>query len=101
MVIKIPSDEVRRHAADVDEIARMLDEARTAASHIRASGGAYGPLVGPLFTNLYLNPHGDEAIASYRGAVDGVHALAELLRAMADEFDRGDERAEGRMRGPR
>lgn len=99
MVIKISSAEVRQHAADVDEVARMLDEARAAASQIRASNSAYGHLVGPLFTHLYLNPRGDEAIASYRKTVDGVQALAQLLREMADEFDRSDERAEGRMRG--
>ncbi|MEU4220754.1 type VII secretion target [Actinoplanes sp. NPDC026623] len=101
MGIDLPTDEVRRHAGDVDETGRMLDEARAAASHIRASSNAYGHLVGPLFTNLYLNPHGDEAIAAYRKAVDGMQALADSLRAMADDFDHSDERAAARLRGTR
>jgi excreted virulence factor EspC (type VII ESX diderm) len=101
MGIDLPTGEVRRHALDVDEVGRMLGEARSAASYIRASTGAYGHLVGPLFTNLYLNPHGDEAIASYDKAVDGMQALADLLRAMADDFDHSDERAADRLKGTR
>ncbi|GIF25741.1 hypothetical protein BJ973_004016 [Actinoplanes tereljensis] len=101
MGIDIPTDEVRAHARDVDEVSRMLDEARGAASYIRASSSAYGHLVGPLFTNTYLNPHGEEAIASYRKAVDGMQALADLLRAMADDYDHSDERAAERLRGTR
>jgi hypothetical protein len=101
MGIELPTGEVRRHALDVDEVGRMLDEARAAASHIRASTSAYGHLVGPIFTHNYLNPHGDEAIAAYRNAVDGMQALAGLLRAMADDFDHSDERASDRLRGTR
>jgi Excreted virulence factor EspC, type VII ESX diderm len=101
MGIDLPTDEVRRHAADVDEASRMLDEVRSAASCIRASNAAYGHLIGPLFTHFYLNPHGDEAIAAYRNAVDGMQALADLLRLMADDFDRSDERAAERLRGTR
>ncbi|MDT4991872.1 MAG: hypothetical protein QOH97_1764 [Actinoplanes sp.] len=99
MGIDIPTDEVRRHAKDVDEVSRMLDEARSAVSYIRTSSSAYGYLVGPIFTNTYLNPHGDEAIASYNKAVDGMQALAEQLRAMADDYDHSDERASARLRG--
>ena len=99
MGIDVPPDELRRHALDVDEVGRMLDEARSAAAYIRASNSAYGHLVGPLFTNLYLNPHGDEAIASYRKAVDGMHALAQLLRATADDYDHSDQHAADRLPG--
>jgi hypothetical protein len=98
MGIDLPTDEVRRHSRDVDEVARMLDEARAAASHVRASSGAYGHLVGPLFTHAYLNPYADDAIASYRNAVDGMQSLAQLLRAMADDFDHSDERAAARLK---
>jgi excreted virulence factor EspC (type VII ESX diderm) len=101
MGIDLPTDGVRRHSKDVDEVARMLDEARAAASYIRASNSAYGHLVGPLFTNLYLNPHADDAITAYRKAVDGMHSLAELLRAMADDFDHSDQRAADRIRNTR
>jgi hypothetical protein len=101
MGIDLTPDQVRQHARDVDEVSRMLDEARAAAAHVRASTESYGHLVGPLFTNLYLNPHGDEAIASYRKSVDGTQALADLLRAMADDFDHSDQRAADRLRGTR
>jgi hypothetical protein len=101
MGIDLPTDEVRDHARDVDETARMLDEARSAAAHIRASDGAYGQLVGKLIARSYLNPHGDEAIASYGKAVDGMNALADLLRVMADDFDHSDERAAARLQGTR
>ena len=101
MGIDLPTDEVRRHSREIDEVARMLDEARAAASYIRASSGAYGHLIGPLFTHAYLNPHADEAIASYHKAVDGMQSLAQLLRAMADDFDHSDERAAARLRGTR
>lgn len=98
MGIDLPTDQVRQHARDVDEVGRMLDEARAAAGHIRASTDAYGHLIGPLFTHAYLNPHGDEVIAAYRTAVDGMQSLAQLLRTMADDFDHSDERAAGRLR---
>lgn len=101
MGIDLPTDEVRRHARVVDEVARMLDEARAAGAHVRASSDAYGFLVGPLFSHFYLNPRGDEAIDAYRKAVDGAQALAEKLRAMADDFDHSDARAAERMRGTR
>lgn len=101
MGIDLPTEEVRRHARDVDEVARMLDEARAAAAHVRASTESYGYLVGPLFTHFHLNPRGDEAIDAFRKAVDGAQALADKLRAMADDFDRSDERAADRMRGTR
>jgi len=98
MGIDLPPEEVRRHSRDVDEVARMLDEARSAASYVRASNSASGHVSGPLFTHLYLNPHADEAITSYSKAVDGMHSLAELLRSMADDFDHSDERAAARIR---
>jgi hypothetical protein len=101
MGIDIPTDEIRKHAREVNEVSRMLDEARSAASSIRASSSAYGYLVGPLFTSAYLNPHGDETIASYRKAVDGMQALADLLRAMADDYDHSDKRAAERLRETR
>ena len=101
MGIDIPTDEVRRHVTDVDEVSRMLDEARSAASTIPASTSSYGYLVGPIFPHTYLNPHADEAIASYHKAVDGMQALAEQLRAMADDYDHSDERAAARLRGTR
>lgn len=101
MGIDLPTDGVRRHSRDIDEVARMLDEARAAASSIRTSDAAYGFLVGPLFTHLYLNPHADEAIASYRTAVDGMQSLAQLLRAMADDFDHSDAHAAARITGAR
>ncbi|AGZ39949.1 hypothetical protein AFR_08300 [Actinoplanes friuliensis DSM 7358] len=101
MGIVIPTDEVRKHAREVDEVSRMLDEARGAVSFIRASSNAYGYPVGPLFTSAYLNPHRDEAIASYRRAVVGMRPLADLLRAMANDFDHSDECPAERLRGTR
>jgi hypothetical protein len=98
MGIDLPPEEVRRHARDVDEVANMLDEARSAATHIRASNSAYGFLVGPLFTHLYLNPHADDVIASFRHAVDGLQSLADMLRSMADSFEHGDAWAAARIR---
>lgn len=99
MGIEITPDEVRRHARDVDETGRMLDEARAAASHIRVSSNAYGYFVGALIADFYINPHADEALAAYRKAVDGMNGLADQVRAMADNFDRSDERAAARVSG--
>ncbi|MCU7725292.1 type VII secretion target [Actinoplanes sp. KI2] len=101
MGIQIPPDDVRQHARDVDEAARMLDEARAAASYIRVSSGAYGHFVGLLIAEQYINPHGDHAIAAYVKAVDGLNGLADQLRAMADDFDNSDGRAADRLKGTR
>ncbi len=101
MGVDIPPDEVRRHARDVDEVARMLDEARAAGARIRMSNSAYGHLIGPLFTGRYLNPHGDEAVDAMRKAVDGMQVLADELRAMANVFEETDRDAAASLRGPR
>ncbi|BCY05368.1 type VII secretion target [Actinoplanes sp. L3-i22] len=101
MSVDISPDEVRRHARDVDEVARMLDEARAAGARIRMSNSAYGYLIGPLFTHRYLNPHGDEAVDAMRKAVDGMQALADELRAMAMVFEETDRDSAARLRGTR
>src|SRR5689334_19352430 len=101
MSLEIPPEEVRRHARDVDETARMLDEARAAAAHVRVSGKAYGWLLGALISHNYLNPHADEAIAAYQRTVDGMEALAGQVRAMADDFEHSDDRAAERIKGTR
>ncbi|WIM96977.1 type VII secretion target [Actinoplanes oblitus] len=99
MSVDISPDEVRRHARDVDEVGRMLDEVRAAGARIRTSTGAYGYLIGPLFTTRYLNPHGDEAVDAMRKAVDGMLALADELRAIATAFERTDQEAAAELRG--
>jgi hypothetical protein len=99
MGIEIPPAEVRQHARDVDEAARMLDEARAAASYIRINSSAYGHFVGALIAETYINPHGDEAIAAFVKAVDGLTGLADQVRAMADDFERSDNDAAVRLRG--
>ncbi|GAA4596815.1 hypothetical protein BJY16_002143 [Actinoplanes octamycinicus] len=101
MSLDIPPDDVRRHARDVDEVGRMLDEVRAAGAQIRTSTSAYGYLIGPLFTTRYLNPHGDEAIDAMRKAVDGMQALADELRAMAAVFEGTDRDAATHLRGTR
>lgn len=101
MGIEIPPAEVRGHARDVDEAARMLDEARAAASYIRINSGAYGRFVGALIADHYINPHGDEAIAAFVKAVDGMNGLADQVRAMADDFERSDNDAAVRLRETR
>ncbi|WP_250000928.1 type VII secretion target [Actinoplanes sp. M2I2] len=101
MGIEVPPEEVRRHARDVDEAGRMLDEARAAAAHVRVSSNAYGYFVGALIANFYMNPHADEAIAAYQKTVDGMNGLADQVRAMADDYDHSDERAADRVRGTR
>lgn len=101
MGIDISADAVRQHARDVDEAARMLDEARAAASHVRVSSGAYGRFVGAVIADVYINPHGDDAIAAFQKAVDGMSGLADQLRAMADGFQDSDGRAADRVKGAR
>ncbi|WP_157432759.1 MULTISPECIES: type VII secretion target [unclassified Actinoplanes] len=88
--MEISPDEVRRHARDVDEVARMLDEARSAGAGARMSSDAYGYLIGPLFTNLYLHPQGDELIDVMRHASEGMRGLADQLRTMATAFEETD-----------
>ncbi|MFI5492509.1 type VII secretion target [Actinoplanes sp. NPDC051859] len=98
MSIEISPAEVREHARDVDEASRMLDEARAAASYIRINSGAYGYFVGALIADHYINPHGDEAIAAFVKAVDGLRGLADQVRGMADDFEHTDNDAAVRLR---
>jgi len=101
MGIQIPPAEVREHARDVDEAARMLDEARAAASHIRINSSAYGRFVGALIADHYINPHGDDAIAAFVKAVDGLIGLADQVRGMAADVERSDNDAAVRLRATR
>ena len=101
MGIEIPPAEVREHARDVDEAARMLDEARAAASYVRINSSAYGHFVGALIAETYINPHGDDAIAAFVMAVDRMNGLADQLRGMADDFERSDDDAAVRLRATR
>ena len=96
--IKLSSDEVRRHARAVDETSAMLDEGLAGAAFVQASTESYGLLVGPQFTSI-LNPFQDHAIGELKNAVTATQALADTLRAMADDFDLSDEAAARRLGG--
>ena len=77
--IKLSSDEVRRHARVVDE---------TGAGHSLVE----------QFTGI-LNPFQDHAIGEMKQAVTATQAIADTLRAMADDFDLTDEAAARRLGG--
>jgi hypothetical protein len=96
--IDLSPEEVRRHAAAVDEFGRMIDEALGAARHIRHSNESYGRLVGPMFTAI-LNPIQDDAITVIRNAVSATQSLADRLRAMASNVDTADGDAGRRFGG--
>jgi hypothetical protein len=96
--IKIETSSVRAHSRMVDETARMIDEGTQAGQWVRADGQAYGLLYGHLFTSI-LNPQQDHAISALKLASDGTSSLAELLRAAADDLDRGDDDAAARFGG--
>jgi hypothetical protein len=96
--IKLSSEEVRRHARAVDETSAMLDEGLAGAGVVQASTESYGVLVGGQFTAI-LNPFQDHAIGEMKKAVSATQALADTLRAMADDFDLSDEAAARRLGG--
>jgi hypothetical protein len=96
--IKVETASIRAHARMVDESARMLGEGRAAAGWIRTSNDAYGKIYGWVFTSM-LNPQQDNTIGALGLAVDATNGLAELLRAAADDLDRGDEDAAARFGG--
>ena len=96
--IKLSSDEVRKHAAAVDETGTMLDEGLAGAGHVQASAESYGQLVGGLFTSI-LNPFQDNAIGELKNSVSATQALADALRAMAADFDLSDAEAARRLGG--
>jgi len=90
--IDLSPDEVRRHAAAVDEFGRMIDEALGAAQHVRHSNESYGRLVGPLFVGI-LNMVQDRTIGELQNAVSATQSLADGLRVMAANVDSADQRA--------
>jgi hypothetical protein len=96
--IKIETASVRAHARMVDEAARMVDEGRQAGAWVRTSGEAYGKIYGVVFTSI-LNPQQDSVISTLKLAADATSSLADLLRAAADDLDRGDEDAAARFGG--
>jgi hypothetical protein len=96
--IKLSSAEVRKHAGVVDQTSAMIDECLTGAAHVQASTESYGRLVGPQFTAI-LNPFQDNAIGELKKAVSATQALADALRAVADDFDISDEAAARRLGG--
>lgn len=94
--IRLSTDEVRRHAAAVDEAGNMLSEALAGAEYVRASNESYGQLVGSRFTGV-LNPVQDQAIHRIRHAVTATQNLADLLRVMAANLDITDREAARRL----
>ena len=94
--IDLSPDEVRRHAAAVDEYGRMIDEALAAAQQVRHSNESYGRLVGPMFTAI-LNPIQDDAVTAIGNAVAATQSLAERLRVMASHVDAADANAGARF----
>jgi hypothetical protein len=96
--IKLSSAAVRAHARSVDDTSAMIDEGLGGAAYVQASAESYGRLVGPQFTAI-LNPFQDNAIGELKKAVSATQALADTLRAVADDFDRGDAGAARRFGG--
>ena len=96
--IRLSSEEVRRHARTVDDVAAMIDEGLAGAAHVQASTESYGQLVGPLFTGV-LNPFQDNAVGQLTESVSATQALADTLRAVAADFDISDETAARRLGG--
>ena len=96
--IRLSAEEVRRHARAVDETGAMIDEGLAGATHVQAGTESYGLLVGPQFTAV-LNPFQDRAIGQLKEAVSATQALADALRAVADDFDISDANAARRLGG--
>lgn len=96
--IKINTDSVRRHAAQVDNTGAMLDEAARSGGWVRASNESYGILYGTVFTSV-LNPRQDHLVGAIKEAVTATQALADLLRATASDLDNSDQNAARRLGG--
>lgn len=96
--VELSSDEVRRHAGAVDEISTMIDEGLAGAAYVRAGAESYGLLVGPQLSAA-LSPFQDHAIGELKRAVSTTQALADTLRAVADDFDLSDGNAAHRLGG--
>ena len=95
--IKLDAAGLRRHAAMVDEVARMCDEATSAAAYVNGQDGAYGLLCGRL-VGLYMNPLQDWALRELRAGAEATAHLAQMVRSVADDTDTTDSTVAQRFR---
>lgn len=95
--IRIDTVAVRRHAQSVDDVARMCDEAASAAGYLDLHDEVYGHFAGPFIAPL-LNMAQDAVGRELRQGADATAHLADLLRAVADNNDATDGTAAQRFR---
>ena len=95
--IEVTADGIRKHALTVDEAAAMLQEAASAAAYVDMHDEVYGILCSPIFLP-FLNPVQENAVTEIKSGADATAHLAELLRAVAADYDLTDSEAARRFR---
>jgi Excreted virulence factor EspC, type VII ESX diderm len=94
--LRFPSDEIRRHAGSVDEIADAVRTARGAVHEITMGTQAYGQLC--QFLPAVLSPIFALAIGALHDAEDSLREDAAKLRSTAGEMTATDQSAGRRLR---
>jgi hypothetical protein len=100
--IDVVTEAMRRHAADLDDIAASGCAAVRAGEDVTTQGEAFGRMC--AFLGRSLRPVQMAGTATTALAVASVHATATQVRAVAAAFDEVDEavaEAADRLRGAR
>jgi hypothetical protein len=94
--IEVSAEAIRKHALAVDEAATMFQEAAAGAAYVDMHDEVYGVLCSPIFLP-FLNPLQDNALTEMKSGADATRHLAELLRAVAADYDLTDSEAARRF----
>jgi hypothetical protein len=96
--IAVPTDEVRRHAGRIDELADGVREAGSAAAQASMSDDAYG-VICSFLPKFWINGLEDSATRGIGAGTELLTGSADGLRTVANNLDRSDANASTRLGG--
>lgn len=86
----VDPDDLRAHAADVDDLAARVGTALSAAHYLSGLDDAYGVFARPFVTSLTRDAH-EPGTTTLRDAAKALAGIGEQLRGDADRFRAADE----------